>query len=804
MNEIPKMLALLLCPMAVFAVSEAAPPKTDAQALSLLPDAQKLSPSPSPYNAVPVEEQWAMAEGLFRRGFFDDAETEYRVLDRDSVPPERRCKVLLRLADCAEKKKAAAACQEYLERYVKMESDASLREKARLRIGMTLAQRGEREQALKVLAALDRKIDGGSLWESGRYESARILLAEKKRDEASAIFAELAALPWDAASIVRCYASFVHGEDLRGSRKLQESLGFFRRVAESQSAPAELREAAWLRCMEIKTLGGDHGAVVDFYQAFKLNLPEARQLPQAALEAGRALLSLGRPAEALRILDEGRGLSGSHGAERQMMIGLACYALQRDEEALAAFHAAAEPGSPQFAAALSQQLLCLVRLHRHEECLKSGLPLLNAGVNPTVRSDAALAMARSAIALKREARADELLELAIREAPPEWPGLESAARLLAAERSRLGMHEKASAAWKVLAARSPAIRNDAELEEALSLRRAGLHGRAAGIYAAWLERCPREARRFDVACSLIETLAAEGRAEQAFAILARTRDGADAPRLASLDVLEGRLRFERREPALCLEKIDRALADPALPPERRGDALLLQSMARMDLRQPEQAAAAAAELVGSGLRPIGFDTQRKEAFARLLETWGRGQVAAQLYAELADAGEDSWRSAAAAGRARQAAREEKWEEAAAEASKALELAGAERRRRAAALVAAGIAASRNPERSLQLLTEALALAPEDDDDVCAAATLLAEFRAGRGEHAEAMRLAARAWVTRNHPLWTPRALLTARGSAKALNKPEEAAGLEKELRQRYPAVAIPEDKPEILAPVPSK
>ena len=52
-------------------------------------------------------------------------------------------------------------------------------------------------------------------------------------------------------------------------------------------------------------------------------------------------------------------------------------------------------------------------------------------------------------------------------------------------------------------------------------------------------------------------------------------DKADPARLACLDVLEGRLRFQRHEAALCLEKIDRALADVTLPPERRGDALLL-------------------------------------------------------------------------------------------------------------------------------------------------------------------------------------------------------------------------------------
>ena len=805
MKEASAVLMILATPL----WSQVADPAADAAKLSPVADAKALSTLPSPLplvSLVPVEEQWAMAEGLFRRGFYDDAEAEYRALDRNGVEEIRRGKVLLRLADCADKKKLAAVSKEYLERYVKLEKDAGLREKARLRIGMTLAQLGKRNEALAALAGLDRKVEDGALWESGRYESARILLAEKKRDEAAAIFAELAALPWDASSLVRCFASFVHGEDLRGSKKYQESLGFFRRVAEASGAPPDLREAAWLRCLEVKTVGGDSNGVVDLYQAFKSSLPEAKQLPEAALAAGRALLTLGRSAEALKLLEDGRSLTGGAGADRYMLVGLSCYALQRDEEALAAFQsAAAEPACQQVAAAVSQQLLCLVRLQRHEECLKLGQPLLGPGVNPSVRSDAALAMARSAVALKRDTRADELLDLALREAPPEWPSSEAAARLLASERGRLGQHDKAAAAWHILSARAPAARNDAELEEALALRRAGQNGRASVIYAGWLERCREEARRFDVACSLIETLAADDHSDQAFAIMAQTRVGADPARLACLDVLEGRLRFQRHEAALCLEKIDRALADVTLPPERRGDALLLQSMARMDLRQNEKAAESAAELVTSGLRPAyGFDGPRKEVFARLLETWGRGQVAAQLYAELADAPEAAMRSAAASGRARQAAREEKWEEAAAEAAKALDLAGADRGRRAAALVAAGIAASRDAEHSMQLLTEALALAPEDDDDVCAAATLLAEIRAGRGEHAEVMRLAARAWVTRSHPWWTPRALLAARAAAKALNKAEEVAGLEKELHQRYPAVQIPMDKLEIIVPVPSK
>lgn len=811
MKDVSAMLMILATPLWCLAAdpADAAKLSPDARSLTPVADAKALTTLPSPLppvSLVPVEEQWAMAEGLFRRSFFDDAETEYRALDRDGIDESRRCKVLLRLADCADKKKAAAASQEYLERYVKLEKDVELREKARLRIGMTLAQRGKRAEALTMLAGLDRKIASGSLWESGRYESARILLAEKKRDEAAAIFAELAALPWDASSLVRCYASFVHGEDLRGSKKLQESLGFYRRVAEASGAPLDLREAAWLRCLEVKTLGGDDNGVIDLYQAFKSSLPDARQLPEAALGAGRALLTLGRAAEALRVLDDGRSLSGAAGADRYMLVGLASYALQRDEEALSAFKAAAaEPGSQQVAAATSQQLLCLVRLRRHEECLKLGLPLLGAAMTPAVRSDAALAMARSALALNRDARADELLDLALRDSPPEWPASAEAARLLAAERGRLGQHEKAAAAWRILSSRVPAVRNDAELEEALALRRANQNGRAATIYAAWLERCREEPRRFDVACSLIETLASDDHSDQAFAIMAQTRVGADPARLACLDVLEGRLRFQRHEAVLCLEKIDQALAAATLPAERRGDALLLQAMARMDLRQSEKAADSAAELVASGLRPAyGFDGPRKEVFARLLETWGRGQVAAQLYAELADAPEPALRSAAASGRARQAAREGKWDDAATEAAKALELAGADRGRRAAALVAAGIAANRNPERCLQLLTEALALSPDDDDDVCAAATLLAEIRASRGEHAEVMRLAARAWVTRSHPLWTPRALLAARAAAKALNKPEEAAGLEKELRQRYPAVQIPVDKNEILTPVPSK
>ena len=89
-----------------------------------------------------------------------------------------------RIYECHEKLGDEAEILASLDEYILNESNLTHKERARMNKARLLFSEKKYNEALKIYESINRKVDKGSLWESARYESARIYLQQAKQDEA--------------------------------------------------------------------------------------------------------------------------------------------------------------------------------------------------------------------------------------------------------------------------------------------------------------------------------------------------------------------------------------------------------------------------------------------------------------------------------------------------------------------------------------------------------------------------------------------------------------------------------------------
>ncbi|EDM25306.1 hypothetical protein LNTAR_03474 [Lentisphaera araneosa HTCC2155] len=157
----------------------------------------------SAFSQNDLKQQWSFAEGLFKRGFYEDALQEYKGLLIDSGSQVEK-NALLRIIECCEQSKKDP--EEYIDRYIKLETDPNLRIVVQLKKAALLITKKEFDKAEE----LYKKITSAetNYQEHALYEYGRLLLEQGKNNEAVTTFLDLSSKGKAEDKEVRIYAHY--------------------------------------------------------------------------------------------------------------------------------------------------------------------------------------------------------------------------------------------------------------------------------------------------------------------------------------------------------------------------------------------------------------------------------------------------------------------------------------------------------------------------------------------------------------------------------------------------------------------
>lgn len=311
--------------------------------------------------ALSAEEQLRFADGIYLRGLYDSALTEYIAFVRDFPDDPSMDAALYRIGECYRQKGNRAGADRFYARVTAEYPASPFVARAALRRAEIAAAAGRYADAAEIASALLAAHDDGSAplssaddLASALYSlataEARLGHSDKAADAYKRVLAEAPSSPY-AAYAALDLASLQASEATTKARIAQVD-GWFRQAADSAASPsakaeALFRHASW--CYERQQWQD----AADIFQQLLVEFPTSPRAPAAHLAVGWAQLRLGDAAHALESADSaiaGAADGTAHAAALYLRAN-AYRALSRFQEAVADYSAvlaanASAPSAP--------------------------------------------------------------------------------------------------------------------------------------------------------------------------------------------------------------------------------------------------------------------------------------------------------------------------------------------------------------------------------------------------------------------------------------------------------------------------
>ena len=256
-------------------------------------------------------DQLDFANGLFSRGFFEEAAEEYEVFLQANPSGPEAPNAWFRLGQCAQSSGAAEKAAGAYTKAAELAQDPALRTRARLGLGESLVSAKKHAEALEILTPLCGEEQAPEVRGRALYYLGRAQASQGNQEAAAKAFESLvAALPDHALTPYAQYQlAFV-----QMARNFHEDAAItFSQVAENTKADAALRMESRFRTAEIYDKIGWFSAAVGAYEQLKTEFPDsdyarradygyawslyhARKYPEAAAAAEKFLAASTDPA----------------------------------------------------------------------------------------------------------------------------------------------------------------------------------------------------------------------------------------------------------------------------------------------------------------------------------------------------------------------------------------------------------------------------------------------------------------------------------------------------------------------------
>ena len=252
--------------------------------------------------ALSAEEQMRFADGIYLRGFYETAVTEYLTLLRDFPDSEHVPAALYRTGECYRQMGNQAGAERFYKRVQAEFPDSPQAPRAELRRAELAIAAGRHEDAAAILNGLLMGSPSAETAAAASYYLGFSRLKAGDKRGADAAYKRLLEEHGDSP-----YASFAAldlAELNAGDKDQAEQLtGWFEKAVETAATPAAKAEALF-RWGDWAYRRGDYQQAADTLQSLLVELPDERRARDALLAAGWSLYYLDRAPEALALAEK--------------------------------------------------------------------------------------------------------------------------------------------------------------------------------------------------------------------------------------------------------------------------------------------------------------------------------------------------------------------------------------------------------------------------------------------------------------------------------------------------------------------
>ena len=244
-----------------------------------------------------AEEQARFADGIYLRGYYETAVSEYLLFLRDHLGHERTPDVLYRTGECYRQMNNQAGAERFYKRVADEYPDTLQAARAMLRRAEAALADERTDDARALLKALLKTKPGGEIAAAGLHYLG---LTEQKAGDSEAAakaFGEILKKHGDTPQATFAALELAKlGEAEKA--EADKMTGWFEAAVKAAATPGARAEAMY-RWGEWAYQRGQYQLAADVLQSLQMELPEERRASDALLIAAWSFYYLGRTAEAL-------------------------------------------------------------------------------------------------------------------------------------------------------------------------------------------------------------------------------------------------------------------------------------------------------------------------------------------------------------------------------------------------------------------------------------------------------------------------------------------------------------------------
>ncbi|MCH2206163.1 MAG: tetratricopeptide repeat protein [Lentisphaerales bacterium] len=739
------------------------------------------------------QELWVFAEGLYSRTWYKDALAEYKSFLNKFPDSSLAQNARWRIYECHEKLGNEDEVLVSLDEYISHESNLTHKERARMNKARLLFADRKYDGALKIFEAINRKVDKGSLWESARYESARIYLQQAKPGEAFLRFRQLASLGYKGTNQTRAYAIFAYASLLSERGKAKDALKQYSRLTLQKGTDPEIAENSWYNQGMIYFQVDQQEQARRSFEHVIQNYPNGRFKENSVNQAARCELGLGRPLEALQVLGLNADSAGVIQLEAQYLTAYAYQQLKEYSKAVAFYEKCIEAEGDAFKEnCWFNKLNCLSAWGKSKEALAHARLMVKLYPESVHLADVCYTAGLEAEKIKEFVSAEALLRMSLKKFNGKWSYLDSAYFALARVLSEQKKYSDEAQIWEELS-----LRVDSEYRGSAFIRggeawiNASKPGKALAVFKKYLVNFSDGKEAFFVKNRIVEVLLIEQRYDDAVVFLkemlaAKVKDSEKAV----LQSVLGRVYYYQGKFKEAVTALELCLKEEGLEESIKSDCRIFLGFSKISLDQEKAGVVVLAKVFKTRDEFKSLLSANEEiTVASLLEKYKYSEVARKVYQRLALSQDRKLQMAGLLGQARMSVVGGKYSEGVIPLKKTLQLCGDQDNKErvdAMSLLGEIYAYEGKKDQAFQTFEFALKIKAGDEESICRILYGMAKILLERKDVEAARRYANQVFILYKDPVYAPKSMFLSIEASLLNKKKKEAIQTAKELKGKFP------------------
>ena len=743
--------------------------------------------------AKDAEELWVFAEGLFERTWYKDAIKEYENFLKSFPKSDKVQSVRWRLFECYSKLNDNASKMAALDAFIQNEKDITQREKARMNKARMLFEMNSHDDALKIYENIDQKVEGGELWESARYEAARIFLKKGKEGEAFLRFRQLASLDYKGNSPIRAYAIFALSTLLSEKNQTEEAIKQYNRLTLVKGTPPEIAENSWYNLGVIYFSAGKYNQAQKSFLEIVNNYPDGAFRESAINQTGRCYIQETKQLEAMEVLKLNDNATGRIALERDYLKAYAHWQLKEYEKAIKLFDVCIKNEIPNYREdATFNKINCLHDMGKNTEVVAEAGTYLKIYKDSPYKADVNYIAGQNAEKLKKYDQAEVFFRQALKSYAGEWNLVDNTYFALADVLLKMEKFEAEAAVWEELAKRERSqFRDTALLKGSEAWLKCKKSDNALKLLNEYLKLFPKGEDVHYVRNRIAEIYIVDSKFKEAAEFLVNLlKTDVKQDHRSALQSVLGRVYYYQKDYEKAIRELESCLASENLSPEIKSDCLVYLGFSRISGGKEQEGVKNLAAAFENRKDFSSLLTHQEEnAVALLLEKYNYNKVASAIYTRLLNADERKIKMSGMIGIARLAVQSDKPADGLNHLKQVLELCTEKdlpERVSALSIMGEIYYKTGKDEQALQTFDFALKMKAGDEESICRSLYGMALILKSKKEFDKARRYANQVFILYNDQQYSPRAMFLSLQCSMLTSKKIEAAQTARELKKKFP------------------